>query len=342
MSKKTNRALKSALRGLGRAFKAQDAAAFDEALEELEEAVTDEGEEEPDTIEVHNHMPADHYMRDTSLGELPPKDPARDGEGEEEMPKWAKDMCASMEDRFKKVGDAVEGLKKWAEEEGREPEHSEDRHRDSEEEMGDHADPSLEMSDRRRNNDEPSEREEMAERIKENERGKDRRDHRRHDDEANREILGELEFEAPPGTGDRARKARDSRYLEDSFQDVLSKAESIAPGIALPAFDAAASPIRTFRAIDKLRRTTLDLAYNKAETRGVIEGALSGRTFDAKRASFGNTRVLFNVVAGAAATSNNQRATDGRPVNNGHRQTAAGIQSVADINKRNAEFYKRA
>ena len=37
-------------------------------------------------------------------------------------------------------------------------------------------------------------------------------------------ILGELEYEAPPGTGDKARAAKDSAYLEDSFQDAVAKA----------------------------------------------------------------------------------------------------------------------
>src|SRR5262249_47744554 len=76
-----------------------------------------------------------------------------------------------------------------------------------------------------------------------------------------KEILGELEFEAPVGTGDCARRAKDSVYLGDSFQDTLAKAEVLAPGIALPTFDVKAAPKRTLDSIIKLRKTALDLAY---------------------------------------------------------------------------------
>lgn len=336
MSKKT---FKSAIRSLGRAFRAKDEAGFDEALGELEESVEDmhdAGEEDPDTIEVHNHLP-DGFMRDTAIGELPEKggsvsSPAFDGE---EAPPWFKKHEEATDKRFKSMADSIASLKgdrRRNNDETPEEEEIIEGQEDSSE------DPNMGM-DRRRNTDEPSEREEMAERMREN--GADRRN----SDEANKAILGELEFEAPPGTGDKAKKARDSKYLEEAFQDTVSKAEVLAPGYTVPTFDAKAPPVKTFRAIDRLRRSTLDLAYNKPETRGVIDQALSGRTFDSKRISFGHARVLFNVVAGAAAASNNSRATDtrqGAADNNGATHRVAGsVQSLADINKRNAEVYAR-
>ncbi len=322
-----------------RAFAAKDERAFDEAMDNLEERIEERGEDsgegEPD-IEVHNHVP-DFRGMDTERGVLPEKDPPgfdsrlRD---EGEAPPWFKKHEEATDKRFKAMNDAMnEGFAKWAKEEKEEPEHSEDEDPDAE----DDCDPNLEMEDRRRNNDEPAERQEMAERIKE--RGGDRRRPTDRKDEANKEILGELEFEAPPGTGDKARRATDSRYLGEAFQDTLSKAEQLAPGIALPTFDSKAPPTKTFRQIARLRQTALDLAYNKADTRGIIDGAMSGRTFDSKGMKYGATRVLFNAAAMAAGSLNNQRATDRSQTRDSQHQMTANVQSIGDWNKRNREHY---
>lgn len=326
--------VKSALRKMTRAFKAKDESAFDDAIEELEEGLEGDGkgrdnEEDPETIEVHNHIPDGLFgrdNRDTALGEVPPREGGE--KAFDEAPPWFEEHKKATDAMFKKMADSIEELRNGEDRRGRDNEEEVFEDVSLEDDEG-----NLEMSDRR-GRDEPSEREEMAERIRENGGSKDRRD------EANREILGELEFEAPPGTGDRARKARDSRYLAEAFQDTVSKAELLAPGIRLPTYDKAASPVRTVKAINRLRQTALDLAYGKPETRGVIEGALSGRALDTKRMRMGHTRMLFSTVAGVIGSSNNQRATDRGNNQSTHRNDqVAGIQSVADINKRNREHY---
>lgn len=353
---------KTIVRRLGRAFEAKDSRAFDEALEDLEEhAEESKDESSEEGIEIHNHMPGNH----DTIGEMPPaggsvSSPAFDNE----PPPWAKKMQEDM----KSCMDSVEGLKKWAEEEGREPEHSEDRRHDDRrhddrrhddrrhddrrhddrrdgglENLGEHAehsedrrdeeDPNLEMD--RRHGDR------HRDRRHDDRRHDDRRD-RRMDDEANKEILGELEFEAPPGTGETIT-AKDSAFLEEPFQEVVSKAEALAPGIRLPTFDRRDRPVKTLRAMDSLRRTALDLAYNKAETRGAIDQAMSGRTMDSKRMSVASTRVLFNAVASAVESSNNRRATDHSvQTSNGRNNSGARIQSLSDINKANREKYARS
>lgn len=326
--------LKSAIRKLSRAFAAKDASAFDEALEEIEEKAEDT---EEDPIEIHNHIPD---ARDT-MGELPSKEFSTSSPAFDEEPPWFKEHKEATDKQFKAMRDSFEEFTKGKDRRGRdEGEESEPLERGEEGEAFDDMG-NLEMEDRRRSNDEPSEREEMAERIKERGGNNDRRNN---NDEANKEILGELEFEAPPGTGDRARRAKDSAFLEDSFQDALSKAEVLAPGIKLPTFDRKAAPARTLRSIVTLRRAALDLAYNTVPAaRGVIDQAMSGRTMDAKRMSLGQTRVLFNAVAGQVGTNNNQRATDRTTDFGGQRQNAgAGIQSIADINRKNREVYGRA
>lgn len=301
---------KSIFRRLQKAFSAKDERAFDDAMEELEEK--EEGshdEEDPDTIEVHNHMPGED-----GLGEVPPKDPAMPGARDDETPPWFKEHQKDCMDRFKAIDDGIAGLKKWAEEEGHEPEHQEDVV------PGEEEDPdNLEMDHSR-----------------------DRRGRDRHakDDEANKKILGELEFEAPPGTGDKAVRAKDSMYLEDSFQDTVSKAEILAPGITVPTFDSKADPKKSFKTIDGLRRTALELANVKPETRGIIDAAMGGRALDTKTLGAGPVRVLFNAVASSVASINNSRATD-RVAPSGHTEVRGKLNTLADINARNRERFGR-
>ena len=290
--------VKSAMRKLSRAFAAKDVNAFDDAMEELEDKVGDDaGEKQPDTIEVHNHIPGMD-----GIGEMPPKDPATTGARDDEEPEWFKKFSKDAEARFKSLDDKFEAMgNKYP---VMDPDGSDDD------------EGNLEM---------------------------DSRDAK--DDEANKKILGELEFEAPPGTGDKAMKAKDSMYLEDSFQDVLSKAEVLAPGIRVPTFDRKSAPVKTAKALFGLRRTALDLAYGRAETRGIIDSALSGRTFDSKKMPDAAVRVLFNAVASQAARDNNARSTADRgtvrPANGGGHSVGAKLTSLASINERNREKFGR-
>lgn len=341
--------LKSALRKMSRAFATKDERAFDEAMEEFENKLEkDESPEE--AIEIHNHIPD---SRD-AMGELPSKEftvsgPAFDGD---EAPPWFKKHAEASDARFKKMEDSFEDFIKGKKKEGEEAED----HRDGPSFLKEGEFPSGGIRGDRHGRDEEEEareREERGEDRRDNEeenlemdRGRDRQRDRRdraNNDEANKEILGELEFEAPPGTGDRAMKAKDSALLEESFQDALAKAEVLAPGLTLPTFDRKATPVKTLRDIIKLRRTALDLAYNQPTTRGIIDQAMSGRTMDSKRMSLGAMRVLFNAAASAAGVSNNSRATDHSFQTGGVRTNTQGarIQTLADINKVNREAHAK-
>lgn len=333
--------LKSAFRKMSRAFRAKDEASFEAAMDEVEEHLEKDyrsDDEEPDAVEIHNHIPASQI---DGLGEVPPKDPPGFPEVRDEAPPWAK----GIQDSLKKMGDDISALQKWAKEEGKEPEHQEDGGNlenlgefakdDEEEELGE-MESDRHMTDRRdrRGRDETAEEE-----------ARDRR-RRAGDDEANEKILGELEFEAPPGTGVKdAKKARDSAFLEESFQDTVAKAEVLAPGIRVPTFDRAAPPIRTGRSLLGLRRSALDVAYHQAETRGLIDAALSGREMKLGRMNDGQVRILFNSVAAAAMTGNNKRATDRSPYESGGglrtSNSGARIQTLADLNARNRERFGR-
>jgi hypothetical protein len=151
------------------------------------------------------------------------------------------------------------------------------------------------------------------------------------------EVEGELEEEAPAGTGDAARKARDSAYLEDSFQETVALAEILAPGIRIPTFDRKSDPKSTLDTICKLRRNALDLAYVQPDTRGFIDEANGGKAFDIKNMSCGAVRTLFRSVAAMKKASNN----GARGTHDTHR-SSAGPLTLAEINRRNRERFKDA
>ncbi len=155
------------------------------------------------------------------------------------------------------------------------------------------------------------------------------------DAEGNTALEGSLQMEAPPGTGDQAVKAKDSEFLGDAFQETVSLAEVMAPGIAVPTYDRAAAPARTLDSIVALRRTALDLAYARPQLRGVIESNLSGATFDTKKMTHDSLRSLFKAVGTAAKLVNN-KATE---VVTAKANTARPIMTIADINRRNAAKY---
>ncbi|HUZ95749.1 MAG TPA: DUF2213 domain-containing protein, partial [Edaphobacter sp.] len=166
-------------------------------------------------------------------------DRAHDAKDEEEMKKIA-DEAAEEESKAKK--EAEDKARDEAEKEAEEK--AKDKARDAEEHgkrltsleeghkeiLGKLDELSAKVGDKARD----SEEEERKKKEEEEKKAKD--------EEA---VEGELAEEAPAGTADRARKARDSAFLEESFQDTVALAEIIAPGIAIPTFDRAAAPIKS-------------------------------------------------------------------------------------------------
>ena len=151
----------------------------------------------------------------------------------------------------------------------------------------------------------------------------------------------QLEEEAPAGTKDKARKAKDSVYLEDSFQETFSLAEIIAPGIRAPVFDKAARPAETLKTICNLRNTALDLAYGIPATRGIIEDILGqGKTLDTKNMTCDAVRNLFKAVASVKKTANKSVTNDMSQFSPSQNEKK-GPMSIADINKLNTEYYKK-
>lgn len=299
----------------------------EEIIDEIEKEV---GTDTQPHIEVHNHMPpglggaGDEPAENQEMAERIKREKEKKG-GDEEMPPWFKAHQESTDARFKTLNSAMgelgSGLKKFFEEESGEPEHA----------TGDEDDPDKEKKDAKDQRD----AEEEEKKIVKDELGNEV------PNLSTTAILGELEFEAPPGTNDKARRARDSIYLEDAFQDTVAKAEVIAPGIALPTYDSKAPPKKTFEAILTLRRTALDLAYMQPDTRGVIDAAMSGRTMDAKKLAPSSIRTLFNAVAAFKGQDNNRRSTDrsAMTISGGGVPIKGSVRTLADLNKRNTERY---
>lgn len=153
------------------------------------------------------------------------------------------------------------------------------------------------------------------------------------------ETMDAMEGEMPEGvTKDQARKAKDSAYLTDSFQETVSLAEIIAPGIRIPTFDRAARPASSLKSICALRSQALDLAYAQPQTRGLIVELLAGKTLDTKKMTCDATRSLFRSVAALKKTENKNATFS---VSDNEKTQTRGVKTIADLNKLNAEYYNK-
>lgn len=141
--------------------------------------------------------------------------------------------------------------------------------------------------------------------------------------------------EVPEGLEEEAAKAKDSRYLGESYRDTVALAEILVPGIQQPTFDSAAKPMQTFKKICGFRRKALDMAYKDEASKSILDDLLLGKQLNTKNMTCDAVRTLFN---SAAATK--------RRMNNGS-GTRDSIQlpkqvrpmTLAEVNARNREKY---
>lgn len=188
----------------------------------------------------------------------------------------------------------------------------------------------------------------MSEEMEEMKKGKAKDDEEEENEkkkksEDNEKLEGNLEMEAPPGTGDKARKARDSAYLEDSFQDTIAMAEIIAPGIRVPTFDRAADPKKSFDTICSLRRTALDAADRDQATHLLLTEVLGGRTMDTKTMDCDAIRTTFKAIGALKRRANNEqsRVSDVIAGPGGGTGVRGKIKTIADLNAANAARYAK-
>ncbi len=147
-------------------------------------------------------------------------------------------------------------------------------------------------------------------------------------------IEGQLEAEAPVGTGERAKTANDSAFLVESYQQTVALAEILSPGFKLQTFDHAAKPAQSFKKICGMRRESLDLAYAQPATRTMIEDVMGGKALDTKNMTCDAIRTVFKAVGAIKRAANNDMARGNGQMNGSSVDVKSPkIQSVRDINK---------
>lgn len=159
-------------------------------------------------------------------------------------------------------------------------------------------------------------------------------------EKADKEIEGELEEEAPPGTGDKAKKAKDSALLEDSFAETVSLAAILVPSIAIPTFDKATDPKSTLTSICALRRKALKAYSVTTDGAEVLAKITKRANLDTMPCAY-----LAPIFRGAAATqaARNeaaavQRNTQDAKLFGSREDSAPAIRTLADVQRANDEF----
>ena len=155
-------------------------------------------------------------------------------------------------------------------------------------------------------------------------------------DEDEEEMSEEATDEFPEELQEKAKKAKDSAYFADSFQDTVALAEILVPGIRVPTYDRAAKPGQTFKKICGLRRSALDIAYTQPATRSMLDEILAGRNLDTKNMTCDAVRSLFRSAAAAQRAANN---AVGARDNRGSKPGKQAPRTLAEINRMNADKY---
>ena len=161
-------------------------------------------------------------------------------------------------------------------------------------------------------------------------------------------VEGSLEMEVPEGATHDAkgklRKMRDSAPLADAFQETVSLAEIILPGVRVPTFDAKQMPKRTITTLCNFRRRVLDQAYTTdVEVRDLMDELIAGRDF--KKYTCDGVQSMFRAVGVMKKRSNQDdfRPTYGPAASGGGTGIRSqSIRTIADLNKHLAEHYNKA
>jgi hypothetical protein len=145
-------------------------------------------------------------------------------------------------------------------------------------------------------------------------------------------------------TGDRRRASvGDSTSLSGPWQELLSRAEVLAPGIRMPTFDAKASARSTQDAMCGFRRKVLNEALKEDDTRDVIENIHEGRP-ELRQMTCDAVKTLFNAASSMVQQANSKRAVahvqDGVNYRDmpGNKNMQATVQG---INQKNADFWAK-
>lgn len=153
-------------------------------------------------------------------------------------------------------------------------------------------------------------------------------------------IKDEAEAEEKKKQEDAARKVTDSAPLAAAFNDTLSRAEILFPGIGFPVFDAKAKSTATNDAMCALRVQALDKAFADPTRRKHVLAVLGGKAPEFSKMTCDAAEVVFTAASELA------RAAQVADMAAGSRSTlrdpAAGPMTAAKMQKINEAFRKKA
>jgi hypothetical protein len=156
-------------------------------------------------------------------------------------------------------------------------------------------------------------------------------------------IAGDEKDEGDKDEGAKKAKAgdhiaKDSAGLEPTFQDTIVRAEILAPGIKLIAFDAQAPAKSTGDNLCAFRRRVLDTAYQTEEGKSAIEPMLAGGRLDTKAMTCDGAAMLF-----IAASENMKRANNDRGAGNGIAmdRSTVKVPTPRDLNEKHRAYWDK-
>ena len=158
-------------------------------------------------------------------------------------------------------------------------------------------------------------------------------------DDAPREEMKGGPTEEGTLTGDR-RKAMvgDSTSLRGPWQELMSRAEVLAPGIKLPRFSAQDSAKHTVDAMCQFRRKVLNEAMKEDDTASVIDGIRGSKNLPQMTCDAVET--LFNAASSMVQHANGKRATHAT-TDMYSTQNRSLQSSISQMQAKNDEFWAK-
>lgn len=136
----------------------------------------------------------------------------------------------------------------------------------------------------------------------------------------------------------------DSSALANSYQALVADAEILVPGFRVSTFDAKAQRKVTVDAMCGSRRKALDTAYATQEGQILLENVAGTKNLNVAGMTCDAVATLFRAAVGAKKLLNTTRQTQdaSRMGTQTQEHRSSGVSaptSVAELNKRNREFY---
>ena len=145
-------------------------------------------------------------------------------------------------------------------------------------------------------------------------------------------------------TTDARRKTRDAKVktfdaaglakAKEEFYETLALAEILVPGIRIPTFDASSGPKGSEEALCTFRRRVVDAALGVDKTREVVNEFYDGKT-PIRSMTCDAVKTLFLASSAKVRDQNNNHQRNENPARKG------AVLTIADINRRNSEIWKR-